>query len=59
LAGFEDAIIREVWVESGRSLTLGDRVVERGFWRAVVLVQLQSASIRAARLRFEGFRRCP
>ncbi len=48
LAGFEDAIIREVWVESGRSLTLGDRVVERGFWRAVVLVQLQSASIRAA-----------
>jgi hypothetical protein len=49
-------MIREAWIESGQWLTADDRVAEHGFWRVVILLQLQSASVSSVRLQFEGVR---
>jgi hypothetical protein len=54
LLGFEDGLVREVWLESGMWLSGHDHVAEEGMWRVVVLVQVQTAPIRAALLRFDG-----
>ena len=54
LLGFEDGLVREVWLESGMWLTRDDQVAEEGMWRVVMLVQVQTAPIRSALLRFEG-----
>ena len=54
LLGFEDGLIRETWLESGRWLQEDDSVNEPGHWTAAVLVQLQSAPTRAFLLWFDG-----
>jgi hypothetical protein len=56
LDGFEDGIVKEVWLEGGRWLTREDQIAECGLSMAIVVVQLQSASVRSATLRFEGVR---
>lgn len=56
LGDFADGLIREAWIESGQWLTAEDQVEEHGFWRVVILVQLQSAPVSSVRLGFEGVR---
>jgi hypothetical protein len=56
LDGFDDGIVKEIWLDRAAWLTEDDQLAEQGYPTAVIVVQLQSARTRSARLRFEGVR---
>lgn len=56
LEGFEDGIVKEVWLDGQTWLEPDDTLPQVGYPRLVVIVHLQSSKVRAARLTFEGVR---
>jgi hypothetical protein len=56
LGGFEDGVVREYWLDGASWVTHDDHLAEDGYPRLVVVVQLQSSSVAAVRLTFEGVR---
>lgn len=56
LEGFEDGIVKEVWLDGQTWLEPDDTLPQVGYPRLVVIVHLQSSKVRAVRLTFEGVR---
>jgi hypothetical protein len=54
--GFEDGVVKELWLDGATWLTDDDNLVERGYPKAIVVVQLQSSAARSAKMEFAGVR---